>query len=112
MDDSLSAQPVVLTVESRAHGWRVDHYLARLYPNYSRALFQKAIERKAVLVNGLAVKASRRLRVNDRLAVRLPEIADETIPPEDIPLEIIFEDDALVVLNKPAGLVTHPGKSN
>src|SRR5579872_710171 len=112
MDETLSAHPVVVTVESRAHGWRVDHYLARLYPNYSRALFQKAIEQKAVLVNGLEVKASRRLRVNDRLAVRLPEVADETILPEELPLEIIFEDDALVVLNKPAGLVTHPVKSN
>jgi 23S rRNA pseudouridine1911/1915/1917 synthase len=112
MNDGLSAQPVVVTVEARAHGWRVDHYLARLYPNYSRALFQKAIEQQAVLVNGLAIKASRRLRVNDILSVRLPEAADQTLAPEDIPLEIIYEDDALVVINKPAGLITHPGKAH
>jgi 23S rRNA pseudouridine1911/1915/1917 synthase len=112
MNEGLSAQPVVVTVEARAHGWRVDHYLARLYPNYSRALFQKAISQQAVLVNGLPVKASRRLRVNDILSVRLPEIADESLLPEDIPLEIVFEDDFLVVINKPAGLITHPGKAN
>src|SRR5579863_10411308 len=112
MDDALSAQPVVLTVESRAHGWRVDHFLARLYPNYSRALFQKAIEQAAVLVNGLATKASRRLRVNDLVSVRLPEVADQTLTPENIPLEIVYEDPAIVVINKPAGLITHPGKAN
>ena len=89
MSEALSSQPVVVTVESRAHGWRVDHYLTRLYPNYSRALFQKAIEQQAVLVNGLAVKASRRLRVNDILSVRLPEAADQALLPEDIPLEIV-----------------------
>jgi len=112
MDDSLSAQPVVLTVESRAHGWRVDHYLARLYPNYSRALFQKAIEQHSVLVNGLAVKASRRLRVNDLVSVRLPEQPDQTLPPEDLPLDIVYEDESLVVINKAAGMITHPGKAN
>src|SRR6516165_1907879 len=112
MSGELSAQLVVVTVEARAHGWRVDHYLARLYPNYSRGLFQKAIGQQAVLVNGLPVKASRRLRVNDVLVVRLPEIPDQSLAPEDIPLDIVYEDDALVVINKPAGLITHPGKAN
>jgi 23S rRNA pseudouridine1911/1915/1917 synthase len=111
-DGTLSAQPVAITIEARAHGWRVDHYLARLFPNYSRALFQKAIEQRAVLVNGLAVKASRRLRVNDVLSVRLPEAADQTLPAEDLPLEIIYEDESLVVINKAAGMITHPGKAN
>src|SRR5262245_7903615 len=112
MSDGLSTAPVVVTVEARAHGWRVDHYLARLYPNYSRALFQKAIEQQSVLVNGLPVKTSRRLRVNDVLSVRLPAEPDQTLPPEDIPLEILFEDEFLVVLNKPAGMIVHPGKGN
>lgn len=109
---SLSAEPVDLTVEARAHGWRIDHYLTRLFPNYSRGMFQKAIEQGAVLVNGLAVKPSRRLRVNDRLSVKLPEQPDESLPPEDIPLDIVYEDDSLVVINKPAGMITHPGKGN
>jgi 23S rRNA pseudouridine1911/1915/1917 synthase len=112
MSDELSAQPLVLTVEARAHGWRVDHYLSRLFPNYSRALFQKAIEQQAVLVNGLAVKASRRLRVNDRLSVQLPTAPDQTLPAEDLPLEILYEDESLVVINKAAGMITHPGKGN
>ncbi len=108
----LSDEPVELTVEARAHGWRVDHYLSRLFPNYSRSLLQKAIEAGAVLVNGLPVKASRRLRVNDCVTVWLPELPEYTVPPEDIPLDILYEDDALVVLNKPPGMIVHPGRGN
>ena len=112
MTEPLSTEPVTVAVEPRAHGWRVDHYLARLFPNYSRALFQKAIETHSVLVNGLAVKASRRLRVNDILSVQLPQAADQTLPPEDLPIEIVYEDDALIVINKAAGMITHPGKAH
>lgn len=111
-DAPLSRESITLTVEARAHGWRVDHYLTRLYPNYSRALFQKAIEQGEVLVNGLPVKMSRRLRVNDLVSVRLPELPDKTIPPEDIPLEVLYDDEQIIVINKPAGLIVHPGRGN
>ena len=107
-----ASEPVSVTVEARAHGWRVDHYLARLYPNYSRELFQKAIEQSSVQLNGLPVKASKRVRVNDRLSVQLPEMPDNTLQPEDLPIEIVFEDDSFAIINKPANMVTHPGKGN
>ena len=109
---TLSSEPVRVVVEARAHGWRVDHYLSRLFPNYSRALFQRALEQKSVVLNGLAVKAARRLRVNDVLDVRLPELPDSSLPPEDIPIDVLFEDEHLVVLNKPANMITHPGKGH
>jgi len=112
MADELSSQPQQVTVEARAHGWRLDHYLTRIFPNYSRGLFQRAIAQDAVLVNGVSVKASRRLRVNDLISVALPEEPDSSIVPEDIPIEILFEDEHLAVVNKPANLVTHPGKAN
>jgi 23S rRNA pseudouridine1911/1915/1917 synthase len=113
MSDGLSSdRPILITVEARAHGWRVDHYLSRIFPNFSRALFQKAIDQQSILVNGIPVKTSRRLRVNDRISVQLPELPDRTLPPEDIPLNIVHEDDAIVVLNKPPGLIVHPGKGN
>ena len=108
----LSDQPVRLIVEARAHGWRVDHYLTRLFPNYSRALFQKALEQKSVLLNGLPIKSSRRMRVNDVLDVRLPELPDISLPPEDIPIDVLFEDQSLVVLNKASNMITHPGKGH
>lgn len=107
-----SRETVELTVEARAHGWRIDHYLTRLFPNFSRALFQKAIEQNRVLVNGLPVKTARRLRVNDRLSVRLPELPDSSLVPEEIPLDVLYEDDALVVIDKPANMIVHPGKGN
>jgi len=112
MTGELSDEATELTVEARAHGWRVDHYLARLFPNYSRALLQKAIEQQGVLLNGLPVKPSRRLRVNDRISVRLPRQPDDAVPAEDIPIDVLYEDDALVVLNKSAGMIVHPGRGN
>jgi 23S rRNA pseudouridine1911/1915/1917 synthase len=113
MSDGLSSdQPIQITVEARAQGWRLDHYLSRLFPNFSRALFQRAIEQQAILVNGIPAKTSRRLRMNDLLSVRLPQLPDRRLPPEDIPLNILYEDDYLVVLNKQPGLIVHPGKGN
>jgi 23S rRNA pseudouridine1911/1915/1917 synthase len=106
------SEPIHLTVEARAHGWRVDHYLCRLYPNYSRAQFQRAIEEEAILLNGLPVRNARRLRVNDTLSVRLPAAPDESVAAEDIPLDVLYEDEALVVINKPADMIVHPGKGN
>lgn len=99
-------------VEARAHGWRVDHYLVRLYPNFSRAAFQKVLEDDGVLINGLPVKMSRRLRVNDCLEFRLPVAPDRTLPAEDIPLDILYDDDSLIVINKAANMIVHPGRGN
>ena len=113
MSDELSTEtPVELVVEARAHNWRVDHYLSRLFPNFSRALFQRAIDAERVLVNGLAIKPSRKLRVNDVVSVRLPDEPDSSLPAEDIPLDVIHEDDSLIVINKPADMIVHPGKGN
>src|SRR6187551_569951 len=108
MPDLPPAEPVTLTVEARAHGWRIDHYLARMFSNYSRALLQKAIEQDCVLLNGLPVnKTSKKLRVNDMITLRLPEQPDRSLPPEDLPLNIVFEDEVMVVLNKAAGMIVH-----
>lgn len=107
-----SNESLRVVVEARAHGWRLDHYLIRLYPNFSRELFKRAIRDGSVLVNGLPEKPAYRLRVNDVLYVRLQEIPDSEFPAEDIPLDILYEDDAIVVINKPADMITHPGKAN
>lgn len=112
MSDSPASEPVTVTVEARAHGWRIDHYLSRMFSNYSRAALQRAIEQDCVLVNGLPVKASKKLRVNDIVSMRLPEVPDRSLPPEDLPLNIVFEDDVMVVLNKAPGMIVHPGRGN
>lgn len=112
MPEISASEPVTLTVEARAHGWRVDHYLSRMFSNYSRALLQKAIEQDCVLVNGLPIKASKKLRVNDIVSLRLPELPDRSLPPEDLPIEIVYEDEVMVVLNKAPGMIVHPGRGN
>lgn len=103
---------LVLTVEARAHGWRIDHYLSRLYPNFSRVAFQRTIEEEKVLVNGLPVKISRRLRVNDVIEFSLPAEPDQRVQPEDIPLDILYDDEYLCVINKTANMIVHPGRGN
>lgn len=106
------SHPIELTVESRAHGWRLDHYLSRLYPNYSRAQIQRAIESHNVTLNGMPTRSSRRLRVNDRISVVLETAEEVHIQAEDIPLDVLYEDDAIVIVNKPANMVVHPGRGN
>jgi 23S rRNA pseudouridine1911/1915/1917 synthase len=105
-------EPVDLTVEARAHGWRLDHYLSRIFANHSRAQFQKAIEAGAVMLNGLPARPSRRLRVSDRIHVSLPDSEEGNLIPEDIPISVLYEDESLIVVNKQANLVVHPGRGN
>jgi len=107
-----SDEPIDITVEARAHGWRLDHYLSRLFPNHSRAQLQRAIEAGGVQLNGLTPKASRRLRVNDRIWIRLPDAEESHIVAENIPLDVLYEDDAIIVVNKQANMVVHPGRAN
>lgn len=107
-----SSEMIKCIVEARAHGWRIDHYLARLYPNFSRAAFQRVLDDNGVLVNGLPVKMSRRLRVNDCIEFCLPQTPDQTLPAEDIPLNILYDDDSLIVINKSANMIVHPGRGN
>ena len=106
-----TSEPIRIVVENRAHGWRVDHYLCRLYPNFSRASWQRAIE-SDVQLNNNPTKPGRRLRVNDVLYVTLPVEPESELVPENIPLDIVFEDDDLIVINKPWGLIVHPGRGN
>ncbi|MGC1272172.1 MAG: RluA family pseudouridine synthase [Planctomycetaceae bacterium] len=104
--------PLRIVVEARAHGWRVDHYLCRLFPNFSRASWQRTIAEEGVKVNNLPTKSGWRLRVNDILYVTLPEEPQSELVPENIPLDILYEDEFLVALNKPWGLIVHPGRGN
>jgi 23S rRNA pseudouridine1911/1915/1917 synthase len=87
---------------------RLDTYLASQIPNWSRSRLQRLIENEDVLVNGKTSKPSYKLRNLDEIEVELVTPASETFTPEDIPIDIVYEDESLVVVNKPAGLVVHP----
>ena len=107
----LASEPIRIVVEARAHGWRVDHYLCRLFPNFSRAAWQRTIE-EHVKLNNTPTKPGRRLRVNDILYVKLPDEPESSLVAENIPLDILYEDEFLVAINKPWGLIVHPGRGN
>jgi len=112
MPPELSSIPSEFVVKARMVGKRIDAYLSSRYPDFSRSVIQKVIDAGAVLINGLTTKASYKVREGDVIRVWLPELADDAPVPEDIPLEIVFEDAWFTVVNKPPGLVTHPAKGN
>jgi 23S rRNA pseudouridine1911/1915/1917 synthase len=89
-------------------GVRLDAFLASQIEGWSRARLQRLIESEDVLVNGKLSKPSYKLRERDELEVELISPATTSFTPEAIPIEIVYEDDTLVVVNKPAGLVVHP----
>jgi pseudouridine synthase, RluA family len=87
---------------------RLDAYLASQIDGWSRARLQRLIENEDVLVNGKSSKPSYKLREHDEVEVELNAPAVDAFVPENIPIEIVYEDETLVVVNKPAGLVVHP----
>ena len=112
MPPELSKTPNTFVVKARIEGKRIDAYLSGRFPDYSRSVFQKLIDAAAVLVNSQPVKASYRVQLGDEIRVWLPELADGAPVPEDIPLEVVYDDAAFTVVNKPAGMVTHPAKGH
>lgn len=87
---------------------RIDKCLAALMGTLSRSYIQKMVTEGHVTVNGQAVKGSYRLRADDRVAFSLPEAQEPDILPENIPLDILYEDGDVIVVNKPKGMVVHP----
>lgn len=92
---------------------RIDKFLMDRLPNVTRNKVQDAIKDEFVLVNEKPVKANYRVHPGDAITISLPEPPRDTeVVPENIPLNIVFEDDALLVVNKPAGMVVHPAYAN
>ena len=89
-------------------GLRLDAFLASQFDDWSRARLQKLIENEDILVNGKVSKPSYKLREHDEIEVELPPPAATGFAPENIPIDILYEDETLLVVNKPAGLVVHP----
>ncbi|MDE3056810.1 MAG: RluA family pseudouridine synthase [Bacteroidota bacterium] len=91
---------------------RIDAYLAAHVENATRSKVQQAIRDGEVLLNGKYVKASTLIAPGDTIHVQLSRPAPPDVLPENIPLDIVYEDDSLLVVNKPAGMVTHPAYKN
>lgn len=87
---------------------RLDKYLGSVLADQSRSFLQKLIREGAVRVNGRTVKASYRMEAEDQIEIELPQPEEPKIPAEDIPLDILYEDADLLIVNKPKGMVVHP----
>ncbi len=103
---------VELTAKHKVEGTRLDQYLAAMFSEYSRSVIQKAIEAHAVTVNGKSAKASYKVRYKDLVRIQLPEPTHDLPVPEDIPLDVLYEDEFLAIINKPADMVVHPAKGH
>ena len=93
-------------------GSRLDSYLAQNLPDFSRTAIRKAIAEQTVTVNDQLRKPSYKLRGNDTVVGKIENVPDDGPKAEDIPLDVIFEDDHVVVINKPSGMVVHPAKGH
>ncbi len=109
MDQTLQA---TITVDEAATGQRLDQYLTTLYPEYSRSRVQEWIKSGDVRLNGQRVKTGVRLKGIETINVDVTISAVIDDRPEAIRLDVIHEDEQVLVMNKPAGLVVHPGAGN
>jgi len=97
-----------LTAGQAEAGERLDRVLARLWTDLSRSRLQDLIAAGSIQVNGAAARPSYRLRTGDAVAAQLPEPVAVDVAAEDLPLEVVYEDGDLLVVNKPAGMAVHP----
>ena len=95
-------------VAEEQEGERLDKLLSLIYPEQSRSFFQKLIKDGHVSVNNKLEKANYRLKLEDFVQIEIPDAVEAQIQPENIPLDILYEDEDLLVVNKPKGMVVHP----
>ena len=87
---------------------RIDRYLSEQLPDFSRSYLQKLLKEQGVTVQEKAVKANYKVQEGDHIVLEIPEEQELTAEPENIPLEILYEDDDVLIVNKPKGMVVHP----
>jgi 23S rRNA pseudouridine1911/1915/1917 synthase len=104
--------PIEHVARLKVDGQRLDQYLAAQHPDFSRSLIRKAIDAGTVTVNGALAKASYKVRTGDVLRIWLPKPRSGVPVPEEIPLDILYEDEFLALVNKPPDMVVHPAKGN
>lgn len=99
-------QELYLTAEEQ--GERIDRFLSENLESLSRSYIQKLVKESGVVVNGNPVKANYRINAGDEIRIEIPDPEPVAILPENIPLDILYEDEDILVVNKPKGMVVHP----
>lgn len=97
-----------IIISNDTEGQRIDKYISEMLPDISRSYIQKIIKDGSITVNHKTVKANYKLSVDDLLLVTIPSPQKPDILPENIPLDIVHEDDDIIIVNKPKGMVVHP----
>src|SRR5438309_1359195 len=101
--------PIEFIVSENDAKLRLDHFLAKRLPQYSRSRLQQLIRSGFVRLDGASTRPRQIVRAGDKIDIREPPVEQIETRPQRIPLDILFEDDDLIVINKPAGLTVHPG---
>ena len=101
-----------IIANSEMQGKRIDKILSEIAELSSRATVQRLIDEEKILVNNKKVKASYKLQENDIITIEEEEKKLSELKPQEIPLDIIYEDSDIIVINKPKGMVVHPGNGN
>ena len=96
------------TVEKNESGTRIDRYLAEKDSGFSRSFIQKLLKDGQVTVGGKPAKSNYKVREDDCIHLEVPDSSEPDIVPEDIPLDILYEDEDVLIVNKPKGMVVHP----
>ncbi len=99
-------------VEKEDEGIRIDSYLSKKDEELSRGAIQRLIKEEKILVNGKKVKASYKVQENDSVTLEEEEPKEIELKAQDIPVEVLYEDEDIIVVNKPKGMVVHPGNGN
>ncbi|MES1023012.1 RluA family pseudouridine synthase [Gloeocapsa sp. BRSZ] len=100
---------MIIAIQVQAQSDRLDRYLAQALPDLSRSRIQNLIEQGQVQLNDrVCISKKVTVKPSDRITVEIPDAQPLDLQPEDIPLDILYEDDSLLIINKPAGLVVHP----
>ena len=107
-NDESGGRRICFTVAPEQGGLRLDLFLTGREIGLSRSQVQRAVEEGRVQVNGSPVRAGRKVKAGDEVAISLPEARPSGVLPEAIPLMILYEDASLLVIDKPAGMVVHP----
>ena len=105
-------EETIFNIDENFEGERIDKYLSSAFEGQSRSYLQGLIEKGNVLVNNKNVKSNYKLKVFDEIVVTLPEPLELKVEAEDIPLDIVYEDKDVIVVNKPQGMVVHPAPGN
>ena len=99
---------MIIFIDENDENKRLDSYLSEMTPDLSRSKIQNLIKSGAVKVNDTLKKSSYSLKENDKIDFEIPETESMKIEPQNIPLEIVWEDENMLVVNKPSGMLTHP----